>query len=115
MLGLLGIATAATAWFPHLSGILTITLLSSIGFHFFETVNQSLQLQWFSKEEAPGTLAKLMAIGSAATLIAYICIIFGWDKLNISFLGIIIETTVISSRSRIDFNIFFSSLEESSP
>lgn len=85
MLGLLGLATAATAWFPHLSGILTITLLSSIGFHFFETVNQSLQLQWFSKEEAPGKLGKLMAIGSAATLIAYICIIIGWDKLNLSF------------------------------
>ena len=85
MLGLLGLATAVTAWFPHLSGILTITLLSSIGFHFFETVNQSLQLQWFSKEEAPGKLGKLMAIGSAATLIAYICIIFGWDKLNLSF------------------------------
>ena len=85
MLGLLGLATAATAWFPHLSGILTITLLSSIGFHFFETVNQSLQLQWFSKEEAPGKLGKLMAIGSAATLIAYICRIFGLDKLNLSF------------------------------
>ena len=60
-------------------------MLSSIGFHFFETVNQSLQLQWFSKEEAPGKLGKLMAIGSAATLFAYICIIFGWDKLNLSF------------------------------
>ena len=85
MLALLGIATAVTAWFPFLSGILTITLLSSIGFHFFETVNQSLQLQWFSKEEAPNKLGKLMAYGSAATLIAYIFIILGWEKLNLSF------------------------------
>ena len=85
MLALLGIATAVTAWFPFLSGILTITLLSSVGFHFFETVNQSLQLQWFSKEEAPNKLGKLMAYGSAATLIAYIFIILGWEKLNLSF------------------------------
>ena len=80
MLALLGIATAVTAWFPFLSGILTVTLLSSVGFHFFETVNQSLQLQWFSKEEAPSKLGKLMAYGSAATLIAYIFIILGWEK-----------------------------------
>ena len=85
MLSLLGIATAVTAWFPFLSGILTVTLLSSVGFHFFETVNQSLQLQWFSKKEAPSKLGKLMAYGSAATLIAYIFIILGWEKLNLSF------------------------------
>ena len=85
MLALLGIATAVTAWFPFLNGILTVTLLSSIGFHFFETVNQSLQLQWFSKEEAPNKLGQLMAYGSAATLIAYIFIILGWEKLNLSF------------------------------
>ena len=85
MLGLLGVATAVTAWFPFLNGILTVTLLSSVGFHFFETVNQSLQLQWFSKAEAPSKLGKLMAYGSAATLIAYIFIILGWEKLNLSF------------------------------
>tara|TARA_A200000159_G_scaffold21151_1_gene17897 strand:+ start:624 stop:1886 length:1263 start_codon:yes stop_codon:yes gene_type:complete len=85
MLALLGIATAVTACFPFLSGILTVTLLSSVGFHFFETVNQSLQLQWFSKAEAPSKLGKLMAYGSAATLIAYIFIILGWEKLNLSF------------------------------
>ena len=85
MLCVLGLATAVTAWFPFLSGILTITLLSSIGFHFFETVNQSLQLQWFSKKEAPRKLGKLMAIGSAATLIAYTFLVLGWYKLNLSF------------------------------
>ena len=85
MLCVLGLATAVTAWFPFLSVILTITLLSSIGFHFFETVNQSLQLQWFSKKEAPRKLGKLMAIGSAATLIAYTFLVLGWDKLNLSF------------------------------
>ena len=41
---LLGVATAVTAWFPQMGGILTLTLLSSIGFHYYETVNQSLAI-----------------------------------------------------------------------
>ena len=31
---LLGVATAVTAWFPSMGGILAITMLSSIGFHW---------------------------------------------------------------------------------
>ncbi|MGR3586686.1 MAG: MFS transporter, partial [Pseudooceanicola nanhaiensis] len=58
-LALLGVATAVTAWFPTLGGIMVITLLSSIGFHYYETVNQSLQLQWFTREEAPRKLGLL--------------------------------------------------------
>src|SRR6056297_3542105 len=52
---LLGVATALTAQFPSLGGLLFITLLSSIGFHYYETVNQSLQLQWIDKKKAPQT------------------------------------------------------------
>lgn len=37
-LALLGVATAITAEFPSLGGLLMVTMLSSIGFHFFETV-----------------------------------------------------------------------------
>ncbi|RMD95066.1 MAG: MFS transporter, partial [Alphaproteobacteria bacterium] len=44
-LALLGIATAMTAWFPSFGGLIFITFLSSLGFHYYETVNQSLQLQ----------------------------------------------------------------------
>ena len=64
-------ATAVTAQFPSLCGILTVTMLSSIGFHYYETVNQSLQLQWIDKKKAPQTLGWLLSIGSGATLLAY--------------------------------------------
>ena len=60
---LLGVATMMTAYFPSMAGILTITMLSSIGFHYYETVNQSLQLQWLSKARAPQVLGWLMAAG----------------------------------------------------
>ncbi|MDM7968541.1 MAG: MFS transporter [Paracoccaceae bacterium] len=82
---LLGVATAMTAWFPSLGGILTITMLSSIGFHYYETVNQSLQLQWLPKDRAPQMLGWLLAAGSGATLVAYLCIIVTWEALGLSY------------------------------
>ena len=82
---LLGVATAVTAWFPSLGGILTMTMLSSIGFHYYETVNQSLQLQWLKIEDAPRMLGWLMAAGSFATLIAYLVIMALWETLNLTY------------------------------
>ncbi|MEE4345978.1 MAG: MFS transporter [Paracoccaceae bacterium] len=82
---LLGVATAITACFPTLGGILTITMLSSIGFHYYETVNQSLQLQWLPKDRAPQMLGWLLAAGSGATLVAYLCIIVTWEALGLTY------------------------------
>ncbi|RFP90153.1 MFS transporter [Rhodobacteraceae bacterium 63075] len=82
---LLGVATALTAQFPSLGGILTITMLSSIGFHYYETVNQSLQLQWLPKDRAPKMLGYLLATGSAATLLCYLLIVFTWEALGLSY------------------------------
>lgn len=84
-LGLLGAATAVTAMFPTLGGILMITLLSSIGFHYFETVNQSLQLQWIDKKRAPQTLGWIVAIGSGASLAAYGLIVLTWRTFDLSY------------------------------
>ncbi|MEO1140446.1 MAG: MFS transporter [Pseudomonadota bacterium] len=82
---LLGVATAMTAWFPSLGGILMITMLSSIGFHYYETVNQSLQLQWLPKDRAPQVLGWLLSAGSAATLVAYVLIVLTWETLDLSY------------------------------
>jgi hypothetical protein len=84
-LTLLGVATAITAWFPTMAGILTITMLSSIGFHYYETVNQSLQLQWIDKAKAPQTIGWLMAAGSGATLVAYGLIVLTWNWLGLDY------------------------------
>ena len=82
---MLGAATAVTAQFPSMAGILTVTMLSSIGFHYYETVNQSLQLQWIDKKMAPQTLGWLLSAGSAATLLVYLLIVLTWDRLGLSF------------------------------
>lgn len=81
----LGAATAVTAQFPSMAGILTVTMLSSIGFHYYETVNQSLQLQWLDKKRAPQMLGWLLSAGSAATLVAYFLIVLSWDRLGLTY------------------------------
>ncbi|MDQ7069458.1 MAG: MFS transporter [Rhodobacterales bacterium] len=85
MLILLGVATAVTAYFPSMGGILTITMLSSIGFHYYETVNQSLQLQWLDKARAPKILGWIVAAGSAATLVVYGMIVLTWERLGLTY------------------------------
>ncbi|MEN8841748.1 MAG: MFS transporter [Octadecabacter sp.] len=82
---LLGVATALTAQFPSMGGILVITMLSSIGFHYYETVNQSLQLQWIDKARAPQTLGWIIAAGSGATFLAYVLIVLTWEALGLSY------------------------------
>jgi len=84
-IALLAVATAVTAWFPSLGGILTITLLSSIGFHYFETINQSLQLQWIVRERAPQLLGWLIAVGSGASLVAYGLLVGTWKTFDLSY------------------------------
>ncbi|WP_420586408.1 MFS transporter [Ruegeria sp.] len=82
---MLGVATAVTAWLPSLGGLLFVTLFSSIGFHYYETVNQSLQLQWLPKDRAPQVLGWLVAMGSAATAIVYGLIVLTWDRFDLSY------------------------------
>lgn len=89
---LLGVATAVTAWFPTLGGILMITMLSSIGFHYYETVNQSLQLQWLDKKRAPKMLGWITAAASASTIVVYLLIIMTWESLGLSYNFVFLAT-----------------------
>ena len=82
---MLGVATALTAQFPSMGGILTVTMISSIGFHYYETVNQSLQLQWIDRARAPQMLGWLLGMGSAATLVAYVLIVLTWEAYDLSY------------------------------
>ncbi|MGR5387612.1 MFS transporter [Vibrio crassostreae] len=70
-LAMLTVGTAITGLFPTLTGLLLTTVLMSTGFHYFETLKQSLSLQWLSKEEAPEMLGKMISVGALASLITY--------------------------------------------
>ncbi len=84
-LALLALAVAVTALFPEFKGLIITTLISSIGFHYFETVNQSLQLQWLKKETAPSSIGWIVAAGSGSAFFVYIAIIILWLNLNFNY------------------------------
>lgn len=81
----LGAATAVTAWFPTFGGLLITTFIGSLGFHYFETVNQSLQLQWLDKKSAPKILGWITAVGSAASLLAYAGLVLTWKAFDLTY------------------------------
>jgi len=66
---LLGLGTAITGIFPSVFGLYITTLIMSTGFHYLETLNQSLSLQWLTKKEAPIVLGKMAAVKSFTTVL----------------------------------------------
>jgi len=64
-----GIAVTVTGYLPSLNGILVTTALSSLGFHYFETANQSLTLQYFSRRESPLVFARLRSMTALTSVV----------------------------------------------
>lgn len=84
-LALLGIGTALTAQLPTFQGVLLMTFISSVGYHYYETVAQSLQLQWLPKKDAPRLLGWITAASSGGSLIAYGAIVLTWKTFDLSY------------------------------
>lgn len=85
-LALLGLGVALTGFFPTEYGLYFTTVLMSIGFHYFESVKQSLSLQWFSIDEAPQMLGRLLAVGSITSLVVYGLLWCSVNVFNIDYL-----------------------------
>lgn len=65
---ILGAGLAATGFFPTFGGIAITTLISSFGFHYYETTNMSLTLQYFKKDESPWVFGKLTSLAAATSI-----------------------------------------------
>ena len=83
-LALLCIGVAITGAFPDVLGLYLTTVLMSVGFHYFEAINQSLTLQWVDKHETAGFMGKALAWRSAAALVGYgsIWLVMSWLTLD---------------------------------
>ncbi len=64
----LGLGVALTGLFPSYIGLIGTTLLMSFGFHYYETTNQSLTLQYFDKNTSPYVFGKQRSYSSAANI-----------------------------------------------
>lgn len=82
---MLGIGTAITGIFPSVLGLYVTTVLMSIGFHYYETVASSLALQWFEKSKAPELMGRVIAVGSAASLVAFALLWLAFEKIGIDY------------------------------
>lgn len=74
----LGIGIAITGYFPTLGGLLLTTTIMSLGFHYYETAQQSLQLQLLPKAQAPRLLGRIAGASAMAQLLAFGGIALVW-------------------------------------
>ena len=64
----LGAGIGLTGFFPSFSGLLATTVVMSFGFHYYETTNQSLTLQYFDKGTAPWVFGRLRAVAAVSSI-----------------------------------------------
>lgn len=74
----LGIGVAITGFYPTLGGLLLTTTVMSLGFHYYETAQQSLQLQLLPKAQAPRLLGRIAGASATAQLLAFGTIAVIW-------------------------------------
>ena len=72
----LAVGAAMTGFLPSFWGLALATIVSSLGFHWFEAVNQSLQLQWLSKERAPQMLGILRSVSAGVGFVVFAALIW---------------------------------------
>ncbi len=87
---LLGLGIAATGWFPSFTGLALTTLVMSFGFHYYETTNMSLTLQYFDKTTSPWVFGKLRSISAASSIVVGVFIFFIASVLDFTRMYLII-------------------------
>lgn len=93
----LGVGVSATGLLPSYSGLLLTTLIMSFGFHFYETTNQSLTLQYFDENTSPWVFGKLRSLASASNIGVGICIYCLAAFLNYTHIYLLIGGLIIAT------------------
>jgi hypothetical protein len=65
---LLGMGVGATGLFPTYLGLIITCMVMSFGFHYYETTNQSLTLQYFDKKTSPWVFGKMRSLAAGANI-----------------------------------------------
>jgi MFS transporter len=73
---ILGLGIAMTGLLPSYHGVIFTTLIMSFGFHYYETTNQSLTLQYFGKDTSPWVFGKQRSLAAATNIVVGIAIFF---------------------------------------
>lgn len=81
----LGFGVILGGQLQSVSGLYISTIIMSIGFHYLETLNQALSLQWLPKATAPITLGKISAVKSITSLVVFALIFLMSKHLHVSY------------------------------
>lgn len=65
---ILGLGVAMTGFFPSYIGLILTTLIMSFGFHYYETTNMSLTLQYFDEATSPWVFGKQRSYAAATNI-----------------------------------------------
>jgi len=91
----LGSGVALTGCMPSFAGIIFTTVLMSFGFHYYETVNQSLTIQYFDKKTSPIVFSRLRSISAGTNIIAGVTVIILLKFLEYKYIYLLIGGLVI--------------------
>ena len=90
----LGFGVAVTGLFPTYAGILATTMIMSFGFHYYETTNQSLTLQYFDINTSPWVFGKQRSYAAVSNIITGILIYYLSSFLQYSQLYLLIGALI---------------------
>ncbi|MFT6659728.1 MFS transporter [Maritalea sp.] len=82
-----GVGIAITGMFPSVTGLLITTFIMSLGFHYYETMSQSLQLQWLPKATAAKQLGTILAASAFGQLLIYGLVILLWKVFALPYIA----------------------------
>ncbi len=63
-IAILGVGVLLTGLLPTFNGLMITTLIMSFGFHYYETANNSLTLQYFNKTQAPLVMGRMRSLSA---------------------------------------------------
>jgi predicted MFS family arabinose efflux permease len=81
----LGIGTAMTGFLPSIMGLYFTTVLMSMGYHYAETIQQSLSLQLVNRERLPLVMGRQIAVGSFTGLLVFGALLGLMEVLNVDY------------------------------
>ena len=84
-IAMLGLGVALTGMLPTEYGLYFTTVLMSIGFHYYFTLQQSLTLQWMNKERSPLVMGRQSSARSIASILVFAIIWLGMEYLDMDY------------------------------
>lgn len=104
---LLGIGVAATGYFPSILGLWMTTFIMSAGFHYYETMAQSLTLQIVPKAEAPRVLGRIGSAQAIGQLSAFGVIMLVWVVFDPGYKYLFLASGLAVAGAAIAIALFF--------